>query len=90
MHDNRITFVLSYLRLNYSEMTHIENILNQTMNLRPSDRAILAQKLINSLSIEEDDIEQQWLELAEKRFKELNNGGVKPISWKEIRNAVKQ
>jgi putative addiction module component (TIGR02574 family) len=70
-------------------MTHIENILNQAMSLRPSDRALLAQKLINSLSIEEDDIEQQWLELAEHRLKEIKNGSVKPISWKEIRNAVK-
>ena len=70
-------------------MTPIENILNEAMNLRPSDRALLAQRLINSLNIEDDDIEQQWLDLAKKRLKEIKSGAVKTLSWEEIKNAVK-
>jgi hypothetical protein len=88
--QNIITFVLSLVLLIKSEMTPLENILNQAMNLRPSDRALLAQKLINSLSIDEDNIEQQWLALAEKRYKELNEGSVKPKNWDEIRSGIKR
>lgn len=66
-------------------MTPLENILNKAMNLRPSERALLAQKLIGSLSEKDDDAEQQWLDLAEKRLRELKSGAVKPASWKKIR-----
>ena len=66
----------------------LENILNKALSLRPSERAILAQKLIVSLSAEDDSIEQEWLELAEKRFDDLKKGKVRPKTWKEIRNAV--
>ena len=69
-------------------MALIENILNEAMNLRPSDRALLAQQLINSLSQGDDDTEQAWLDLSEKRLNELKSGVVKPLSWKEIRKSV--
>ena len=71
-------------------MTQLESILNKAMSLRPSDRALLAQKLINSLSFDEDDIEQQWLALAEKRYKELYNQSVKSTGWDEIKSSIKR
>jgi len=68
----------------------VENILNEAMNLRPSERAMLAQRLINSLSAQDDEIEEQWLELSNQRLEELKNNYVKPVSWEEIRATVKK
>lgn len=68
----------------------VENILNEAMNLRPSERAVLAQRLISSLSANDDDIEAQWLELSKQRFEELKNNSVRQLSWEEIRTAVKK
>lgn len=68
----------------------VENILNEAMNLRPSERAVLAQRLISSLSAYDDDIEAQWLELSKQRFEELKNNSIGQISWEEIREAVKK
>ncbi len=68
----------------------VENILNEAMNLRPSERAVLAQRLISSLSAYDDDIEAQWLELSKQRFEELKNNSIGQISWEEIRAAVKK
>lgn len=68
----------------------VENILNEAMNLRPSERAVLAQRLISSLSAYDDDIEAQWLELSKQRFEELKNNSVRQLSWEEIRTAVKK
>ncbi len=60
------------------------------MSLRPSERAILAQKLISSITEVDEDIEKEWLHLAEKRYNELKSGAVKPINWKELRASIKK
>jgi putative addiction module component (TIGR02574 family) len=67
----------------------VEHILNEAMNLKPSERAVIAQQLINSISTKEDEIEQEWLNLVEKRFHELKSKKVTPVSWKEIKERIK-
>ena len=66
-----------------------EHILNEAMSLKPSERAVIAQQLINSISQPEDEIEQEWLTLAEQRFREIRSKKVKAVSWKEIKNRIK-
>ena len=60
----------------------IEQIINEALNLRPSERAVLAQKLISSLSTDEDSIEQEWLDLSIQRVKQIQNKKVSTVSWK--------
>lgn len=67
-----------------------EHILNEAMNLKPSERAVIAQKLINSISADEGEIETEWLKLAEHRFNEMKSGKVKPVSWNEIKERIKK
>ena len=67
----------------------VERILNEAMHLKPSERAVIAQQLINSISVNEDELEQEWLNLAEQRFNEIKSKKVKPVSWKEIKERIK-
>lgn len=66
-----------------------EHILNEAMNLKPSERAVIAQQLINSISVNEDDIEQEWLNLAEQRFNSIKSKKIKPVKWNEIKERIK-
>lgn len=76
--------------LNSEIMKHgIEHILNEAMNLKPSERAIIAQQLISSISTNEDEIEQEWLMLAEQRFNQIKSKKVKPVRWNEIKERMR-
>lgn len=68
---------------------NVEHILNEAMNLKPSERAVIAQQLINSISTNEDEIEQEWLELAEDRFNDIKSKKIKPVTWKAIKERIK-
>ena len=64
----------------------IENIRELSSN----ERALVAHCLISSLeSKQDDDVDEAWAELAEKRYCELESGVVKGVSWQEIKNKVK-
>lgn len=60
-------------------MTATAKKLADTVVLLPmEDRAFLAERLLASL--EESDLERQWLDEAKRRRDEVRSGKVKPIS----------
>ncbi len=66
----------------------------RALKLAPKDRAILAERLINSLdSLEGSEIEQLWLEEAERRYKGYLKGKIpaRPARdvLREARTAIK-
>jgi hypothetical protein len=69
---------------------NVENIINKALNLRPSDRAILAQKLINSLTPSEDEVEQEWLDIVNKRDIEIKEGKESLVNWGKIKDKIKK
>lgn len=63
-----------------------ENI--KTMSLK--ERAVLAHFLISSLDqVSDEAVDDDWANLAEKRFDEILSGAVKPVSWQQIKREVK-
>lgn len=70
--------------------TKSDFLLHEALSMNPNERARMAHCLINSLDHPPDeDVEEQWIKLAEKRLAELENGVVKPVSWEEIKRKVK-
>ncbi len=64
----------------------IENI----KGLSPEERALVAHCLILSLeSRQDEDVDEAWAELSEKRLMALKSGKVAGVSWEEIKNKVK-
>ncbi len=60
------------------------------MALPATTRALLAQDLMASLDSETDaDVEQAWLELAERRLDELKSGQVKPVPGPAVLERVR-
>ncbi|MDM8536619.1 addiction module protein [Desulfobacterales bacterium HSG17] len=69
-----------------------EFILNHALSMSPAERVRIAHCLIHSLEeTSEGNVDEKWIQLAKKRFKELENGKVKPVSWDEIKkNSVEK
>ncbi|MFQ5647188.1 MAG: addiction module protein [bacterium] len=63
----------------------IEQIALELLGLPAKSRAVLAEKLISSL--EDDEIlqfESNWIEEAERRFRDIQNGSVTCKSAEEV------
>ena len=59
-------------------------------SLSAKERAFLARCLISSLDItQEESVDGEWAELAQKRYEELKSGLVNSISWDKIKKEVR-
>ncbi len=68
----------------------IDDLEKQLMQLEPSDRAMLAQRLIESLdTADEATNERLWAEEAERRYQEYVKGKVKAIPADEVLRNVR-
>ena len=69
----------------------IKRILENIKTLSPHEKAILAHCLISSLDdVNEENVDDAWLQIAESRFAQLESGAVKPVSWEEIKLTLKR
>jgi putative addiction module component (TIGR02574 family) len=65
---------------------NLKQIEAEALHLTEEERAELAQKLLLSLdSPSEEEITADWLEEAQRRARDLDEGRVKPISAEEVR-----
>ncbi len=68
-----------------------KQVVENIENLSSDEKALVAHCLISSLEVRHDDnVDQAWGKLAQKRFRELKSGEVEGVSWKEIKKRIKQ
>ncbi|MCX5827626.1 MAG: addiction module protein [Deltaproteobacteria bacterium] len=67
-------------------MTTTNNVFNEALTLRPSERAELIDKLLASLDKSDHEIEKQWAKEAEDRIDAYDQGKIKSIPLEEILN----
>ena len=61
-------------------------ILENIKTLSPYEKATLAHCLISSLDdASETHVDEAWVQIAERRFAQLESGAVQPVSWEEIK-----
>ena len=65
-------------------MATTENILREAMALRPSEKALLIDKLLVSLDISDKGIDQQWAKEAEDRIDAFEQGKLKAVPLKKV------
>ena len=57
--------------------------------MSPAEKARIAHCLIPSLDQPADEnVDAQWIKLAQKRLAELENGSVKSVSWESIKQKI--
>jgi len=65
---------------------NLRQIEKEALHLSENERAELAQELLLSLDTpSENEIEDHWLQEAQQRARELDEGLVQPVSAEEVR-----
>lgn len=68
----------------------IKQLIEDIKKLSANERALVAHCLISSLETQQDEnADEAWAELAEKRYGELVSGGVESVSWEEVKKEIK-
>ena len=71
-------------------MSTYEEIISAALSLPPGTRAMLAEHLLESLDSEDQKrIDALWVEEAERRDKEIEDGVVTPIAGGEVMNRLR-
>ncbi len=69
--------------------TKIKQIIDDIKKLSADEKALVAHCLISSLETKQDEnVDEAWAELAEKRYAELVSGDAKPVSWEKIKKEI--
>ena len=69
---------------------NVKDIIKNSKYLSSKERALIAHCMISSLETRQDeDVDQAWAELAQKRFAELVSEQTGPVTWEEIKKDVK-
>lgn len=61
-----------------------EQVFNEALNLAPSERARLAERLFLSLGISQEEIDDFWAEEADSRIDAYERGELKAIPAEKV------
>jgi hypothetical protein len=64
----------------------VNDILKETANLKPAEKYIIIENLIQELNQIDTSIEKAWIEESEKRLKLYENGKLETLSYEEVFN----
>ena len=68
-----------------------QEILDKALELGDKERASLAHYLLDSLGESPpQNVEKEWIKLAEKRLSEIANVQERPVEWKVIKDRIKR
>ena len=67
-----------------------KEMLEMALCMPAGDRALVAQKLLLSLERElDEDVDAAWQLEAARRLEELRHGDVAPVTWKSLRDRLR-
>ena len=67
----------------------LKNLMANIGQLSTKEKALAAHCLLSAMdSNSDDDVEKDWVILAEKRSEELESGKVEPLSWDQIKQQL--
>jgi putative addiction module component (TIGR02574 family) len=65
-----------------------KQLLNDALQLPPTEREALAGELFDSLEKDDPAAEAEWRVEIEKRVNEMDQGKVRPIPWAQARKMI--
>ena len=71
-------------------MTKImHRVINDIQELSSNERSTLLKFLIASMDeVHDQDSDEQWANLAQKRLQEIESGDVNTVSWDQLKQRV--
>jgi hypothetical protein len=72
-------------------MASVEQVMKEALALPSASRALLAEKLVESLEFDVDEtLQTLWTDEAKKRRDEVRSGAVQPIPGEEALARIRQ
>ncbi|MDP4198048.1 MAG: addiction module protein [Bacteroidota bacterium] len=69
---------------------HLESVTQDALSLSLQERGILATRLLDSMDVTAtNEIQASWLDVAEERLREIDEGRVQPISEDEVERRIR-
>jgi putative addiction module component (TIGR02574 family) len=69
----------------------LEQVADEAMQLPPASRALLAEKMVESLDVgERDEIQRAWAAEAIRRRDDVRSGRVHPVPGEEVLAEVRR
>lgn len=65
-------------------MQSVEILTQQILALNPVDKAMILEAILKSLDKPDIDIDEIWVQEAEKRYEAYKRGKLKTVSWETI------
>ena len=65
-------------------MEKTKAILEQALKMKPADKLIIIEGLLNSLDEPDKTIEEIWAEETEKRLQAYKEGRLKTLTYEEV------
>ncbi|HZK75955.1 MAG TPA: addiction module protein, partial [Candidatus Kapabacteria bacterium] len=67
----------------------LDNITQNALSLSLRERGMLATRLLESMDMAaNNEIQDSWLDIAEERLKDIDEGRVEPISEDEVERRI--
>lgn len=64
----------------------LPDILEEALHLKPQERYIIIENLVQSLNQPDEKITELWIEESQKRFEAYKKGTVKTFSYDQVFN----
>lgn len=71
-------------------MRKTEDLINEAISLPIEKRALLVDKLLQSLNPTQGEIDKLWAEEAERRVEEIASGSVKTVPGEEVFRKIRE
>ena len=62
----------------------INEIIDEALALKPQERYMIIEKLNDSLSVPNPEVEKAWIEETKRRLEAYKNGTLKTVSYEEV------
>lgn len=63
---------------------NIQNIMSEALHLKPQERFLLIENLIQSLNEPNMEVDKIWIEESQKRLKAYQQGQLKTVSYEQV------
>lgn len=65
-------------------MSPTKEIISKALHLKPAERSIVIEALMESMDVPDPEIEKIWAEEAEKRLETYKTGRLKTVSFEDM------
>ena len=62
----------------------LNEIINEALSLKPQERYMIIENLVQSLNQPNSEIDKLWIEESTKRVQAIKNGTLKTVSYGDV------